>query len=169
VAGDSKWLVSILYEQRGSVNERKYRPKPQDEIRRNMSAIRSSGNKSEQALSKLLHGMGLRYRKYVAGLPGKPDLVFPGPKVVVFVDGDYWHGRLVREQGMAAVEARIKSPNIAYWKAKFLRNVQRDDAVTAALSSEGWYVIRIWESDVRRDVTHAAELIAKAVRARKPI
>jgi DNA mismatch endonuclease (patch repair protein) len=132
-----------------------------------MSAIRSSGNKTEQALAKHLHRMGLRYRKYVAGLLGKPDLVFPGPRVVVFVDGDYWHGRLLREKGMAAVEARIKSPNLAYWKAKFLRNVQRDDAVTAALSAEGWYVIRIWESDVKRNVTRAAQLVAEVVRSRK--
>ncbi|WP_325307531.1 very short patch repair endonuclease [Longimicrobium sp.] len=141
-----------------------HRPKAPEEIRRNMAAIRSSGNKTEQALAKTLHRMGLRYRKYAPGLPGRPDIVFPRSKVVVFVDGDYWHGRLLREQGMEAVEQRMKGVNIGYWKEKFARNMKRDDEVTAKLRTMGWTVIRLWESDVKRNVNGAADIVAKAVR-----
>ena len=132
-----------------------------------MGAIRSTGNRTETALRKALHGMGLRYRKYVPGLPGRPDIVFPNGKVAVFVDGDYWHGRIVREQGAGALYARLKTPNRPYWLAKIQRNTERDDRVTAALEEEGWKVLRLWESDVKKDVPAAASRVAQVVYARR--
>jgi DNA mismatch endonuclease (patch repair protein) len=144
-----------------------YRPKPRDEIARNMSAIRSADNKTEAALRKALHRMGLRYRKYAADLPGRPDIVFPTERVAVFVDGDYWHGRVLREQGMDALRARIKTPQKEYWLNKFQRRVARDDYVTGALEAEGWTVLRFWEGDIKKDVAPAAEKVARTVRERR--
>ena len=111
--------------------------------------------------------MGLRYRKYVPGLPGRPDIVFPNGKVAVFVDGDYWHGRVLRERGLEALEERLKTPNRAYWLSKMQRNVARDDEATRALEELGWTVIRFWEGDIKKEITQAAERVAAVVRQRR--
>lgn len=146
-----------------------YRSKPRAEIARNMSAIRSTGNLTETALRQALHGLGLRYRKYRNDLLGRPDIVFSGPRVAVFVDGDYWHGRLLIDGGPDALEAkvgRLAEPSRAYWRDKFTRRVQRDQEITTALRNDGWLVLRFWESDVKKNVDHAARRIAAAVRRR---
>jgi DNA mismatch endonuclease (patch repair protein) len=134
-----------------------------------MSAIRSTNNRTEAALRRTLHGMGLRYRKYCAGLPGKPDFVFPTERVAVFVDGDYWHGRLLRERGRDALVDHYKTnEQRSYWVAKLERNAARDDYVTNVLASEGWVVLRFWESDTKRELERVANEIARTVRDRRP-
>lgn len=144
---------------------RPYRPKDAQEIRRNMSAIRSTENNTEANLRRVLHAMGFRYRKYRPGLPGKPDIVFPTERVVVFVDGDYWHGRLLRERGVDAVESYYKShEQRSYWVDKLARNVARDEKVTTALEANGWLVLRFWESETKRNLQQIAEQIASHVR-----
>ena len=129
-----------------------------------MAAIRSVDNATELALRKALHARGLRYRKYVKGLPGKPDIVFPGAKVVVFVDGDFWHARILRERGIDAMGTVLKTPRQAYWLEKFSRRIEIDDAVSAALEANGWQVVRLWESEVKRDINLAVEHISKLVK-----
>lgn len=149
----------------------RYRPRPRDDVRRNMAAIRSKNNKTEAALGRALHALGLRYRKYRADLPGRPDLVFPASRVAVFVDGDYWHCRLLVERGALALVAKLRRlppESRRYWRDKFTRRVARDAAVTAALEQDGWLVIRRWESDVKADVGATAHAIAHAVRGRTP-
>lgn len=144
-----------------------YRPKPRDEIARNMAAIRSKENKTERALRHLLHRRGLRFRKYFRQIPGKPDIAFATERVAVFVDGDYWHGRVLRERGDAALLVSIKNPNVDYWANKFRRNVSRDDAATIALQHAGWAVLRFWESDVKRNLEATADRIATEVLDRR--
>lgn len=129
-----------------------------------MSAIRSTGGKTEVALRSLLHRRGLRFRKNHAKLIGKPDIVFPGARVAVFIDGDYWHARVLREKGPEALYARIKTANRDYWIDKFTRRVKRDDEVTAVLQEDGWTVLRFWESDVRGDLEGVADAIEEGVR-----
>lgn len=146
---------------------RAYRPKQADEITRNMRAIRSTGNRTETALRKALHRMGLRYRLYRGTLIGRPDIVFPREKVAVFVDGDYWHARLLRERGPSAFRATLRTPTWEYWFDKFQRRVERDDWITSSLEESGWLVLRFWESDIKRDVLPAASRIASAVRKRR--
>lgn len=134
-----------------------------------MAAIRSTGNKTESALRAALHRLGLRYRKNRHDLPGRPDIVFSTQKVAVFVDGDYWHGRLLLEGGPDALESKVRrlsEPSQTYWRDKFTWRVQRDREITAALRREGWLVLRYWESDLKKDVNHSANLIAAAVRRR---
>jgi DNA mismatch endonuclease, patch repair protein len=132
-----------------------------------MSAIRSTENAVELALRRAVHARRLRYRKYRSDLPGKPDMVFPRDRVVVFVDGDYWHCRTLVEQGSQALEATLRTPTRDYWRDKFHRRVTRDREVTAALRAAGWEVLRFWESDVKQDVEGVAERIAQVVRARR--
>ncbi len=140
------------------------RPKDPGEIARNMSAIRSHDNQTESRLRRALHAMGLRYRKYVPELIGRPDIVFRKEKVAVFVDGDYWHGRMVHEGGVAALESYYTRKQQTYWVAKLTRNVARDDRVTTELRASGWKVLRFWESDIKKDVAPAARRIAATVR-----
>jgi DNA mismatch endonuclease, patch repair protein len=132
-----------------------------------MSAIRSTNNLTETALRKRLHAMGLRYRKYVSGLPGRPDIVFTKVKIAVFVDGDYWHGRLIVERGWEQYEKQLKTANRDYWINKMKRNLARDQQVRRSLEENGWFVLRLWESDVKRDLDQAARLIALTIELRR--
>ena len=131
-----------------------------------MSAIRSTGGKTEVALRSILHRRGLRFRKNYAKLTGKPDIVFPGARVAAFVDGDYWHARILREKGPEALYGKIKTANRDYWIDKFTKRVARDDQVTASLEEEGWTVVRIWETEACGDLESAADLIEGVVRER---
>lgn len=142
-------------------------PKSKDEIRRNMSAIRSRDNRTELALRRAIHARGLRFRLHPKRVLGKPDIVFPREKVAVFLDGDYWHARLLREQGLGAVRERLRPENESYWVTKFTRRVERDDEVTSTLRAEGWIVLRFWESDIKRDLTPAVDAVATAVSSRR--
>lgn len=117
----------------------------------------------EILLRRELWRMGLRYRKNVESMLGKPDLVFPGARVVVFCDGDFWHGRdwNVRREKLS------KGTNARYWVAKINSNIERDIRTTQVLEAAGWQVIRIWEGDIKRDTRAAASLISEAVHAQK--
>jgi DNA mismatch endonuclease (patch repair protein) len=104
-----------------------------------MSRIRGRDTKPEMALRKVLHGLGLRYRLHAANLPGKPDLVFPRFRTVVFVHGCFWH----RHSGCKI--ATTPKSNTDFWVAKFERNVARDRCTARQLRAAGWRVIVAWE------------------------
>jgi DNA mismatch endonuclease (patch repair protein) len=120
---------------------------------------RSRDTKAEMLLRKELWGRGLRYRLHAPGLPGKPDLVFSKARVVVFCDGDFWHGRRWHQRR----EKLGRGANALYWTAKIAANVARDRRNTRKLRLAGWTVIRIWETDILRDVRRAAQLVERAI------
>jgi DNA mismatch endonuclease (patch repair protein) len=134
-----------------------------------MSAIRASENRTEAELRRRVHGRGLRFRKYARELAGNPDFIFPTEQVAVFVDGDFWHGRLLLEEGVQAVRDRMRTENKAYWIDKFRRRVKRDGEVTDELETNGWIVLRFWESDLKNEMESAADEIEGAVRARRSL
>ena len=107
-----------------------------------MSRIRSKNTHPELALRRVLHRMGLRYRLHGAGLPGRPDLVFPRYKVVVFVHGCFWH----RHSGCSI--ATTPKSNTAFWMEKFEKNVARDARVAEQLEEQGWRVLVAWECEL---------------------
>lgn len=123
-----------------------------------MSAIRSKDTKPELMLRKALWHRGMRYKVNYKSLPGKPDIVFTKVKLAVFCDGDYWHGHNWALRGMASLEDELKGYS-DYWKNKILGNIGRDQTNTSLLKSEGWSVIRIWESDIKSDVDKCADVI----------
>jgi DNA mismatch endonuclease (patch repair protein) len=136
-----------------------------------MAAVRSQDTACELALRQELWRRGLRYRVYagrVAGsiLPGRPDLIFSRARVIVFIDGDFWHGRLLLSQGAAALAATFRSERRDWWVGKIAGNAERDVRITKLLRARGWLVIRVWESDVRRRLTAIANRIERAVRKR---
>jgi DNA mismatch endonuclease, patch repair protein len=129
-----------------------------------MAAVRNKNTGPEIALRKALHARGLRYRLN-SPLAGRPDLVFQGARAAVFVDGDYWHGNAWRTRGFASFEAYYgRGSNAEFWLAKIRRNVRRDEDVTNKLTSQGWRVIRVWESDIDADADEAAAVVAASIR-----
>ena len=110
-----------------------------------MSGIRSKGMKPEMTVRRLLHAMGYRFRLHRRDLPGKPDLVFPGRRKVIFVHGCFWH-----QHGDPGCKiARRPKSNLEYWLPKLDRNASRDAEHQASLRDRGWDVLVIWECEVR--------------------
>ena len=150
----------------------KTRRKPPAEIYRNMSAIRSRDNRTEVALRGVLHRMGLRFRLHDARLAGRPDIVFPAGRVAVFVDGDFWHAReMLSSSGRKLPSRLVRLPRTSrdYWLAKFRRRIAIDKEATQTLRRAGWEVIRLWESDVRRNADAAAQYVRRRVIARRSL
>ncbi|HUP24606.1 MAG TPA: very short patch repair endonuclease [Thermoanaerobaculia bacterium] len=107
-------------------------------------ASRKSDTRCEILLRQALWRAGCRYRKDVAELPGRPDIVFPGARLIVFCDGDFWHGKDWR----ARRRKLARGTNGSYWLAKIERNIERDRRHRALLEGRGWTVFRFWESDI---------------------
>ena len=122
---------------------------------------RSRNTKAEVLLRKDLWRRGLRYRLHALDLPGKPDIVFRHARVVVFCDGDFWHGRRWKQRR----EKLARGSNAPYWTAKIAANVARDRRNTRALQRLGWTVVRLWETEILRDVSWAAAKVEKTVMA----
>ncbi|HEY8684889.1 MAG TPA: very short patch repair endonuclease [Chloroflexota bacterium] len=117
----------------------------------------------ELVLRREIWRMGLRYRKHAADVPGTPDLVFPGLRVAVFCDGDFWHGR-----NWDTLRPKLEQgSNAAYWPGKIARNRERDLATNAKLAAAGWRVLRLWETDIRRHPQSAATTVLRFVDERK--
>ena len=110
-----------------------------------MSRIKSKDTVPECALRKSLHKIGYRYRKNVASLPGKPDIVLPKYKTVIFINGCFWH------QHPGCPKASIPKSNTDYWTNKFKKNVQRDKKNYKKLRSLDWKVLIIWECELKND------------------
>lgn len=127
-----------------------------------MSTIRSSGGRADRALGSALWKCGLRYRRK-SRLIGKPDFTFASARVVVFVDGGFWHGRWLDDR----IARGDFNRNADYWIPKLRRNKQRDEEVNAFLKSDGWFVIRVWESDLKKNLDSITDDIAKTVRSRQ--
>ena len=110
-----------------------------------MSGIRSKGMKPEMTVRHQLHSMGYRYRLHRRDLPGKPDLVFPVRRKVIFVHGCFWH----QHADLACRIVRQPKSNQEYWLPKLERNVARDAENFVLLRELGWKVLVIWECEVR--------------------
>lgn len=114
------------------------------EIRsKNMSHIRSTNSKPEEVVRKYLFSQGFRYRKNDKGLPGKPDIVLPKYKTVIFVNGCFWHKHDCPRFVWPA-------SNQEYWIPKILRNVERDKENYTALENKGWRVLVVWECELKK-------------------
>jgi len=119
-----------------------------------MSNIRGKDTKPEMIVRRLTHAMGYRYRIHRTDLPGKPDLVFPGRRKVIFVHGCFWH----RHEDPACAKARLPKSNQDYWLPKLERNMVRDADHLTMLQLMGWDVLVLWECEIEKD-TGIAERI----------
>lgn len=117
---------------------------------RMMAGIRGKDTKPELTLRRSLHALGFRYRLHVRGIPGKPDLVLPKHRAVIFVNGCFWH------RHPDCRYASTPSKRAEFWASKFAANVARDNAVRSTLLQDGWRVATIWECAMRSKAGAAA-------------
>ena len=111
---------------------------------RMMAGIRGKDTKPELALRRALHARGFRFRLHVKKVPGRPDLVFPKHRAVVFVHGCFWH----RHAGCRYTTTPSTRPE--FWQTKFEANLARDAAIQDALIQTGWRVAMVWECALRK-------------------
>ena len=124
-----------------------------------MKRVKSKDTTIEILLRKELYKRGLRYQKNVQTIYGKPDIVFKGKKLVVFADSEFWHGKKLREG------KSVPKTNTEYWVKKITRNMERDKEVDLQLKSEGWTILRFWETDIRKDVSACADVVEKTLKS----
>lgn len=130
-----------------------------------MRRVRSRDTEPEQLLRKALWGRGLRYRTSVRRLPGAPDIVLAGHRLVIFIDGDFWHGNQWSKRGLESVEDQFKNcQNGDYWVRKIKRNGDRDLTATRDLIRAGWCVLRFWESDIRANLGGCVDVVLKTIK-----
>jgi DNA mismatch endonuclease Vsr len=124
-----------------------------EQRRKNMQAVKNKDSQIELLLRRELWSRGLRYRKNVNRIYGKPDIVFIEKKIAIFCDSEFWHGYNWEER-----KKDFKSHQ-EFWIPKIERNMERDAEVTAKLESEGWTVIRFWGNEIKKDTTQCANII----------
>lgn len=108
-----------------------------------MSKVSEKDTKPEILVRKFLFSKGFRYRKNLKDLPGKPDIVLPKYKTIIFVHGCFWHEHKNCEA------AKLPTSNIEYWAKKINSNVTRDSRNIQSLKKVGWNVIVIWECELK--------------------
>jgi DNA mismatch endonuclease (patch repair protein) len=134
--------------------------KTPEQIHYNMQRVKCKNTEIELRLRKELWSRGVRYRKNVSKITGKPDIAFIGKKVAVFCDSEFWHGYDWKRQ-----RAAIKS-NRDFWIPKIERNIERDKKVNEALKAEGWTVLRFWGNEIKNNVEQCADLVIAALKER---
>ncbi|WP_352852578.1 very short patch repair endonuclease [Mesorhizobium sp. M0895] len=127
-------------------------PLTSEQRRLNMSRIRARDTGPEMVIRRGLHALGLRYRLHDRRLPGTPDLVFPGARAIVFVNGCFWHGH----ECSLGVTPRS---NAAFWSEKIARTQARDREAFHKLESEGWRLAVVWECALRGPVRRPVESV----------
>lgn len=124
-----------------------------------MSRVRNKDTALETKVRSELFRRGLRFRKHVAALPGKPDIVFSAVRLAVFIDGDFWHGYRLPAWRHAVSK---------FWRLKIDQNRNRDRRNFAKLRRMGWRVLRIWQHEIERDLVSCANrVVAKYAAADK--
>lgn len=140
--------------------DRKHRGNPGDVMSSHqrselMSRIRGKDTSPELALRRAVWALGLRYRLHRRVDRFRPDLVFIGDRVAVFVDGCFWH--------CCPMHGVKPKSNREFWATKLERNVQRDAETNRTLAAKGWLVLRFWEHQVENDAEECACQIAEAI------
>ncbi len=120
---------------------------------RMMAAIKSKDTKPEVLVRSFLHRAGFRFRNNVKDLPGRPDIVLPKYRTVVFVHGCFWH------QHEGCPNATMPKSRKEFWKKKLDRNTERDKEATQKLREAGWNVAVVWECEI--DAKHLEKLVHK--------
>ena len=117
-----------------------------------MASVKSKGTAPEMAVRRMLHKMGYRFRLHDPHLPGRPDLVFPSRRKVIFVNGCFWH------QHSGCKRSSVPKSNQDFWLNKLQGNLIRDAKNTALLRSDGWYVEIVWECELQNPVAVSRRL-----------
>ncbi len=119
---------------------------------RMMAKVRNRDTAPEILVRKILHAAGFRFRLYRRDLPGRPDIVLPRHRKVIFVHGCFWHGH-------DCPRGKRPTTNMEFWNAKLDKNIARDAAVRAELEKLGWSVLTVWECETKDRVTLTKTLL----------
>lgn len=119
-----------------------------------MGRVGAKDTKPELIVRRLLHREGYRYRLHARHLAGRPDIIFPGRRAVIFVHGCFWHRHL------GCRRASNPKARASFWQAKFAANIARDAAVLECLTKAGWRTLVIWECETRQIDSLKARLFA---------
>lgn len=122
-----------------------------------MASVKSKNSKAELLVRSELHKMGYRFRLHDKKLTGKPDIILPKYKTIIFVHGCFWHRHSCKR-------ATAPSSNVEYWRRKFARNIARFETVKKILEADGWRVEIIWECEIK----DASALTAKLQKILSP-
>lgn len=122
-----------------------------------MSKVRAKNTRPEILVRSYLHRHGLRFRINKSSLPGKPDIILPKYKAIVFVNGCFWH----HHQAPNCKLARIPKSNVSFWKQKILGNAKRDTETIKKLKALGWRVFCVWECQLTHPEDTLSELISQ--------
>ena len=131
--------------------------KTREQISDNMRRVKNKDSEIELLLRKELWSRGLRYRKNVTSVFGKPDIAFIGKKIAVFCDSEFWHGYNWEERKLD-----FKSHQ-DFWIPKIERNIARDKEVNEKLRDQGWLVLRFWGKEIKKDPSACADRVLKAL------
>lgn len=115
----------------------------------NMSRIKSKDTKPELLVRKFLHKNGFRYRLHVKDMPGKPDIVLPKYKTVIFIHGCFWHGH----EGCRYYV--VPKTRTEWWLNKINGNIANDSKAETLLKAEGWKIINLWECELKKTTINA--------------
>jgi len=127
-----------------------------------MVGIRGKNTKPEILVRQFLNSQGFRYRLHVKDLPGRPDLVLPRYRTIVFVDGCFWHGH-------ACQGGRVPGSNSEFWVAKITANRARDRRNQRTLKTAGWQVLRVWECQLATKKVRSKTLVRLAERIKSSL
>ena len=126
---------------------------------KSMSHIKGKDTKIEIILRRLLWAKGYRYRKNYKALPGSPDIVLTKYKIVVFCDGEFFHGK-----DWDKLRLKLESSNNSqFWINKISRNIDRDDDVNKKLIAMGWTVLRFWGEDIKKHPDECVRVIEETI------
>lgn len=128
-----------------------------------MSKIRGKDTAPEILIRKHLFSQGFRYRLHSDNLPGKPDIVLPKYRTVIFVHGCFWHGH------SGCKSAKLPETNTEKWRRKISANVERDRKNIRLLEDDGWHVIIVWQCEIRSKGDREVRLKALSKEIREDI
>lgn len=130
-----------------------------EQRKKNMQHIRSKDTAIELKLRKALWERGYRYRKNYKDLPGKPDIVLTKYKIVIFCDGEFFHGK-----DWEVLKPKLENSNNGeFWIKKISRNIERDNEVDKELLFLGWTVIRFWGDEIKKDPNMCVRVIEETI------
>jgi DNA mismatch endonuclease (patch repair protein) len=132
-----------------------------------MKLVRRRHTGAERQLAFALRRRGLRFSTHKIICNCTPDIIFDCERLAVFVDGDFWHGRLLLEEGRRAFLLSFRPHVRKFWVAKITRNADRDQRQTRILRRNGWGVLRLWEKDVMKNPSAVAAEVNYRLRRRR--
>ncbi len=131
-----------------------------EQRKKNMQNIKSANTKPEIVFRKALWKRGIRYRVNVKDIMGKPDICIKSKKIAIFIDSEFWHGKMY-------LEGKVPKSNQEYWIPKLERNIKRDKEVNLFLKQHEWKVFRFWSKDVKNNLDNIIDEVYQYINSVK--